>query len=311
MQYGMVAHGGAGGTSSIQEEGCRQVVTLGMEILRQGGSSLDAVVIAVKWMEDSGEFNAGTGAFLRIDGSMEMEAVIATSRGLQRTAEVMSGIKNPVLVALELVNTDLRRIAGPGATQFAIERGLEIHPGPTERARKRLQQLRQKTRESLARGEIPPGWTAEELRPYLESNGSEGDYPDLLLPATQPQHDTVGAIALDKEGVFALAASTGGSGLMRRGRGGDVPVQGAGFEIGEKGTVLATGVGEAIIDVKGADVVFRLIGMSFTPEQACQQTLSRFVSGTGDIIPVGFIALTREAVGIAANCPMASHFITE
>ncbi len=93
---------------------------------------------------------------------------------------------------------------------------------------------------------------------------------------------------------------------MRRGRGGDVPVQGAGFQIGEEGGVLATGVGEIIIDQKGSAVVFQLIQMGFPPQQAVEQALTRF---PGEV-PIGFIALTREAVGIAANCLMASHSIT-
>lgn len=304
--YGMVVHGGAGGTSSVTERGCRGATELGMEILRKGGSALDAAVEAVRCMEDSGHFNAGTGSVLRVDGSIEMEAVIATSQGLQRTVEVVSGVKNPVLVARDLVSTDLRRISGIGATQFALERGLAPHPGPTERTRERLELLRQEVKELLARGEVSPGWTIEELRRFIESGGSDGNAP-LFLAVINRQHDTVGAVALDKAGVFALAASTGGSGLMRRGRGGDVPIRGAGFQVGEIGGVLATGVGEFIIDKEGSQKVFQLFTMGFSPQHACEQALTFFAPD----LPVGFIALSRDATGIAANCPMASYSITE
>lgn len=303
--YGIVVHGGAGGTSSVAERGCEYAAQLGMEILRQGGSALDAAIGAVEYMENSGNFNAGTGSVLRIDKSIEMEAVVATSRGLQRTAEVMAGVKNPVLVARELMDTDLRRISGVGATQFAIERGLDSHPGPSERALERFEALKVDVRQGLESGEIPPGWTAEELQRFVVSDGFNGSCRPIL-PAMH-SHDTVGAIALDKEGMFAVASSTGGSGLMRRGRGGDVPVRGAGFQIGPGGAVLATGVGEIIIDQQGSQKVFGLLALGFSPQDACVQALTFFSRD----VPVGFIALTRQAVGIEANCLMASHSIVE
>ena len=194
--YGIVVHGGAGGTSPKREVGCRRANQRGMKIILPDGSALDAAIETVRWMEDSGLYNAGVGSIQRIDGRIEMEAVIATSQGIMRAVEVVSGVQNPVLVAKELMSTDLRRISGQGAYEFAMERGLKPHPGPTKEVQERLRALREEIKDMVSRKEIPPGWTIEELRRLVEC-----DNPAGVLSAV----DTVGAVALDRAGVLALA----------------------------------------------------------------------------------------------------------
>lgn len=291
--HAIVVHGGAGGTSSQAERGCRQAAEVGMAILRQGGSALDAAVAAVKWMEDSGWFNAGTGSILRIDGkTIEMDAAVATSDGRLATVAAVPGVKNPIIFAYQLATkTTLVSVGGDEARKFAIEQlGLEVHPGPTPRVRKRHAKM---MRDIVAGKLIPPGWIAAE------------DPEDPLDPSNA--HDTIGVLTLDANGVFAVASSTGGSGAMIPGRIGDVPHRGAGFQVGGEGAVAATGVGEEIMRRQGSDQVFNLLKQEIGPQKAVEQVVAEFPSG----IDVGFIALTREAVGIAANCPMASHSITE
>ena len=298
--YDLVVHGGAGNTSSSAEEGCRLAYDVGMKILQEGGGALKAAVEAVAWMETSARFNTGGGAFKRIDGTIVMDAAVATSQGVQGTVEGVSGIQNPVLLAHLVAQSTMRRIQGPGATTFALEQGLEPHPGPTEAVLTKFEDLKEGVRSDLAAGRIPAGWTENELRSLV---GYDGAYPSGLFPFrdTVP-HDTVGAIARDDNNVIALAASTGGRPLMPSMRVGDVPVRGSGFQIWDGGGVLATGEGEDIIDKEGADKVAQLIRLDFTPQRACAEALTFFPETI-----VGFVALTREAVGVAANCPMASY----
>ena len=54
--------------------------------------------------------------------------------------------------------------------------------------------------------------------------------------------DTVGAVAIDADGRLAVANSTGGASPMMRGGVGDTAVIGAGFYVGEKAALAATGV---------------------------------------------------------------------
>lgn len=302
----IVVHGGAGRTSSVAERGCVRAAELGMEILQQGGSALDAVVAAVVWMENSGKYNAGIGSVVRFDGTtIQMDAVVATSDGLQGAVEAVEDVKNPVLLAVEVLRTPHMTLAGHGATDFARRVGLSAHPGPSRLALQRHQRLLN----AIARGEIniaAPGWTPEALAEFLGEQEQNGDG---AFPLPVQDCDTVGAIALDTEGKFAVAASTGGMSIMLRGRVGDVPERGAGFQVGPFGGALATGIGEEIKRQRGSDKVYQLIqvGLGLHPQQACEQIVGLFDPS----IPVGFIALTTKGVGIASNRRMPSYSIVE
>ncbi|MGH7247393.1 MAG: isoaspartyl peptidase/L-asparaginase, partial [Pseudomonadota bacterium] len=77
----LVAHGGAGampqGVSADRSERKRamlEAVRRGADILKDGGSALDAVVATIIALEDHPLFNAGTGSLLTTDGTIEMDA---------------------------------------------------------------------------------------------------------------------------------------------------------------------------------------------------------------------------------------------
>lgn len=294
MMYAAVVHGGAGGTSSEAEEGCRAALRTVERILERGGFADEAVVEGVEQMEDSGEFNAGTAAVLRylpegvVGEVQEMDAVFADSDGRVGTVAVVRNILNPIRLAFELAHTPHPSMAGEGARAFAESIGLPPHPGPTERVRERLRVLK----EAIARGDLAaigrPDWTVEDLHRFLSGG-----------------HGTVGITARDKRGKFAAASSTGGSGPMPPGRVGDVTVKGAGYEISQIGAVLATGYGEWIRRREGSAKVFALLEQGVHPQLACERiALDTELFPTN--IDVGFIAITEQGVGVAANCEMAS-----
>lgn len=306
MLWGIVVHGGAGATSPAARKGCRTAAEMSAEILRHGGYVLEAVVEAVRLMEETGDFNAGVGSVLRFDGeTIQADAVVATSDGREGAIEVVEDLRNPVLLARAVMDTPHLKLAGPGATEFARRLGLEKHPGPSQFARRRHARLMKAVREGNL-DVVAPGWTQELIEMLLGARQENGDGAHVL-PVSTEVCDTVGAVALDRSGTFALAASTGGMSIMMPGRVGDVPVRGAGFQIGPLGAVLATGIGEIIIRLRGADGVYRHLEKGFSPQQACEQVVSLFEPH----IPVGFIALTRDGVGIASNRDMPSHSIVE
>src|SRR6266702_6589431 len=76
----IIVHAGAGGVVPGHEQnalaGCARAVAAGLEILRGGGSALDAVQAAVRVLEDEPEFNAGIGSALTRDGTVELDAAI-------------------------------------------------------------------------------------------------------------------------------------------------------------------------------------------------------------------------------------------
>ncbi|MBI4311226.1 MAG: isoaspartyl peptidase/L-asparaginase [Chloroflexi bacterium] len=301
MRYAIVVHGGAGGTSPEAEQGCRRAAQAGAKALRGGGSSLDAAVAAVQWMEDSGRFNAGAGAVLRLDGAtIETDAAVATSAGLQGVVGAVRDVRNPVLLARAVAQeTPHFMLTGEGASALAKALGLAPHPGPSARALERYRALR----EAIARGDaslLGAGWSepmAAKLMGLL--GGDEGQVPH--------EGDTVGAVALDSAGMFAVASSTGGARAMLLGRIGDVPFRRCGYQVGVLGGVAATGIGEEIMRREGAGKVYQLLEMGLVPQAACEAVVKLFPVN----VSVGFIALTGDGVGVAANCPMATHAIVK
>jgi beta-aspartyl-peptidase (threonine type) len=213
----IIVHGGAGAVEPERHarlrEGVRAAAAAGDAILAAGGAALDAVVAAVRVLEDDPEFNAGCGSALTRDGTVETDASImcgATHR--VGAVAAVPDLGNAIALARAVLDANEHAILGGAAAwQFAAEVG--ITPAPpgsliTERARSRL---------------------AAKLR---SSSGG-----------------TVGAVARDRDGRFAAATSTGGIVGKRAGRIGDSPIPGAGTWADANVALSATGDGEAILRV--------------------------------------------------------------
>ncbi len=224
-EFGIVVHGGAGGISrdgytpeqdAAYREALSEALRAGYEILRNGGSSVDAVEAAITIMEDDSLFNAGRGAVFTAEGKNELDASIMDGSTLNAGAVAgVTRVKNPITLA-RLVMDESRHVmfAREGAEVFGEQHGIETVPEDyffTERRWRTLQ--RRQEREAAE-----------------ESGG------------------TVGAAALDKNGNLAAGTSTGGMTNKRFGRIGDSPVIGAGTYANNKTcAVSATGHGEYFI----------------------------------------------------------------
>jgi beta-aspartyl-peptidase (threonine type) len=143
----IIVHGGAGTISAERHERCRAGVRAGAEaghaVLEAGGSALDAVVAAVRVLEDDPEFNAGTGSALTRDGTVETDASVMEGH-TQRAGAVAAvpDLGNAVALARAVLDAGEHVIlAGPAAWRFAQEVGIAPAPAGslvTERARRRL-----------------------------------------------------------------------------------------------------------------------------------------------------------------------------
>jgi len=239
----IAVHGGAGDWRVVFEAASRWGLVLnedlvldavrgaaleGLKVLEAGGSALDAVVEAVRYMEDSGVFNAGVGSALDASGGISMDAGVMYSEG-PRAGAVASVTypRNPVVLARRVMELSDHVIlcCGP-ADRLAQRLGLPRHPGPSPRARA----LWSLIKERLESGEPPSWWRRSPLAARLLAVG-----------------DTVGAVAVDSRGRLAAAVSTGGVTYKLPGRIGDSPVPGAGFYATPQAAAAATGVGEAIL----------------------------------------------------------------
>ncbi|MFO7935922.1 MAG: isoaspartyl peptidase/L-asparaginase [Bacteroidales bacterium] len=221
LEYALVLHGGAGSMDpermpeAVQDR-YRNVLDsalrLGLNVLESGGSSLDAVVAVICFMEDHPRFNAGRGAVFTSEGKNELDASVMTGQDLNAGAVAgVTDIKNPILAARAVMErSDHVMLAGEGASVFAEEVGLE---------------------------QVDPSYFFTPDR-----------YESFQRARESGKHGTVGCVALDREGNLCAGTSTGGISNKRYGRVGDSPIIGAGTYANNRTCgVSATGQGEYFI----------------------------------------------------------------
>ncbi|MCK4668736.1 isoaspartyl peptidase/L-asparaginase [Candidatus Bathyarchaeota archaeon] len=296
----MVVHGGAGTWHperiQLGLEGVRKAAKTGFEVLEHSGSAVDSVMEAVAVMEDGGVFNAGYGSSLNIEKHVEMEASIIDGKTLQAGAVgLLENIKNPIRLArIVMEKTGHVFVVGEGAEKLADMFKLERREPTTELRLKYYE----KQRKALLKGKLQLPKLANLVR----------NHPELFTL------ETVGAVALDKEGNVAAATSTGGFPLKLPGRIGDSPIIGCGtYADNQAGACSATGVGEIAIRLVLAKTVCNFMESGKTAQDAVERAIdivNRRITDTYN--SMGLIAVdVRGRVGAAHNSPnMCWAFIT-
>lgn len=271
----IVTHGGVG-CPPENKDGTDKAAQVGFEILEKGGSALDAVEAAIVVLEDDPRFNAGTGSFMRLDGSIEMDAIVMGSDGSCGAVAAIKEVKNPISVARKVMTTPHILLVGVGAVEFARKEGFQKFDPRTEKAIKKLADYKEK----IGKKDLP-AW-ADKWKEFKYC-------------------DTVGAVALDRKGKFAAGSSSGGIPIALKGRVGDSALVGCGAFAGKHGAVTPTGVGEEIIRKVLSKSVYDKIVDGMTPQEACEWGMGLFDSK----IPIGIIAVSKEGFGITASKDMA------
>lgn len=278
----VVVHGGAGDVAPerrpLHAEGCRAAAAAGLAVLAQGGSALDAAQCAVEVLEDDPKFNAGTGACLTADGTIELDASVMEGTSMRAGAvAAMPPFKNPIQIARAVLE-DGRHIlyAGDGAAAYARAKGFTpstLEAMRTEAAARRLEQWKQ--------GRAQPGWAG----------------------------GTVGAVAVDANGSVAAATSTGGTVGKDVGRVGDTPLIGAGtYADDDAGAASATGLGETIIRATLCRMAIDVLRSGVPAAEAAHAVIAAFgdrYQGSGGIILVD----RRGRHGIARNTATMSYAV--
>src|SRR5262245_13173709 len=123
--HGILVHGGVG-SPAAWKDGCEKAAARALARLGSGADALDAAVEAATMLEDDGRYNAGSGSSLRLDGStIEMDASVMDSRGGIGCVAAIRRVKNPVLVAREVMKSPHMLLCGEGAVGFARACGFE------------------------------------------------------------------------------------------------------------------------------------------------------------------------------------------
>ena len=296
VSFGIVVHGGVGSSTRLAGP-CAFACAKAFAMLEAGVDALEAVVEAVRLLEDDGRFNAGRGSTIWLDGrTVEMDASVMDSQGRLGSVMAVRDVKNPILAALAVSGTPHVALAGQGATLFARRAGIGPSPESSEKARKGYEKTLRLIREGGIRKK-DARWKGADLERLWNF---ELPYGQAILP------DTVGAVAKDKAGHFAVAGSTGGASPMMLGRVGDTAILGSGFFAGPHGAIAATGIGEAIIRKTLAKAIYDLIQEGKEAKRACGEGIRMFPPN----VPVGIIAITSAGFAIAANKRMAASSLT-
>ncbi len=289
LKYAIAIHGGAGTITrdNMSKEmenkymiALDEALTIGEEILKKGGTSLDAVERTIMYMENSPLFNAGKGAVFTHDGTNEMDASIMDGR-TQNAGAVsgVSNIRNPITAARAVMErSEHVMLSGKGAEEFAVDQGIEIVDPSyfyTERRWQSLQRVIEQEQEAETMSE-------------------------------EDKHGTVGVVALDQHGNLAAGTSTGGMTNKKYNRIGDAPIIGAGtYADNASCAVSSTGHGEYFIRYAVAhDIAARVEYKGISLQKAAEEVvLEKLVEkgGSGGIISVdryGNIAMVFNSEGM-------------
>ncbi len=274
-KYVLVIHGGAGNItknnlsdSTAYKEKLTEALEKGADTLKKGGTSLDAVVIVIKILEDSPLFNAGKGAVFNSEGKNELDAAIMDGKTLKAGAVAgVTTIKNPITAARAVMDKTIHvMLIGAGADKFAKEQGLDI---------------------------VDPSYFFDQKRwdQYLKNKdkSSIGDTNPIMN-----KYGTVGAVALDIFGNLAAGTSTGGLSNKKYGRVGDSPIIGAGTYANNKTcAVSCTGTGEYFIkNVVAYDISALMEYKGWTVKKASEYVINKKLKTQGG--DGGLIALDNK-----------------
>ena len=243
QSFAIAVHGGAGSLKTMnlspeQEKAYKDTLALalqaGYNILKNGGTSVDAVQATINVLENSPLFNAGRGSVLTHKGTVEMDAAIMDGNTLKAGAVAgVRTIKNPISAARKILDSSkFILLSGKGAEEFATKHGLEIVDTSyfvTEFRKKQLEKI-------------------------INSDTVVLDHTDttgMILPGDNKEGDkfgTVGCVALDQFGNLAAGTSTGGLVNKKFNRIGDSPLIGCGTYANNKSCAIScTGKGEDFI----------------------------------------------------------------
>ncbi|MCH1539092.1 isoaspartyl peptidase/L-asparaginase [Flavobacteriaceae bacterium] len=292
--FGIVIHGGAGTilkenmTPEMEhayENKLAEAISVGHKILKEGGSSQEAVEKTIHVMENSPLFNSGKGAVLTAEESIALDASFMNGNTLDAGAVAgVKHIKNPISAAIRVMkNSPHVMLAGEGADYFAANQGLDTVPESYFITENRLNDLRRvKKRESDQKVSI---------------NLIEEQY------FKNQRIGTVGCVALDLQGNLSAGTSTGGMTNKKWGRIGDAPIIGAGTYANNASCgVSATGWGEFFIRSVVAHDIAALVEYSgLTINEASKRVMKKVkdLGGDGGVVVLD----TKGNVAMEFNTP--------
>jgi len=247
------------------------------DVLGKGGSALDAVEAGARWAE-TGQCNSTVGqcGYPDRDGYVTLDASIMRGDGGCGAVAALQDIDHPISVARRVMEkTPHVLLVGDGARQFAVAEGFAPRKLRTPEAENAWH-------EWLRTSRYAPEINAERRG----------------LPGNRENHDTIGMLALGRDGRMAGACTTSGMAWKMHGRVGDSPIIGAGLYVDDEvGGATASGVGEEMIRNAASFLVVELMRQRHAPGDACRIAIERVVKKRPEAsrtLQVCFLAMNRH-----------------
>lgn len=238
------------------------------KVLEKGGSALEAVEEGCR-IEEANEKgqSVGKGGLPDRDGNVTLDACIMDSKGNYGAVLGVKNIKHVISVARKVMeDTPHVMLVGEGAEKFAVSKGFKRENLLTEASKKAWEKWKEKS----------------EYKPIINIEN----------------HDTIGMLAIDKNGDISGACTTSGLAYKMAGRVGDSPIIGGGlFVDNEVGGASATGLGEEVLKTVGSFLIVELMRQGKTPQEACEEAIGRIVNKPGKNFKdfqVGYIAVNKQ-----------------
>ena len=238
------------------------------ETLQNGGSVLDAIEKGCNVEEDNAEgLSVGKGGLPDRDGNVTLDACIMNAEGNCGSVVYLQNVPHAISVARKVMEeTPHVMLAGKGAEQFAYESGFKKEDLLTEKAKKAWNEWKVKS----------------EYEPIINIEN----------------HDTIGMLAIDKDGTISGGCTTSGLAYKMAGRVGDSPIIGSGlFVDNEIGACVATGLGEEVVKTVGSFLVVELMRQGKSPQESCEEAIGRIVNKPNSNyknFQVGYIAVNKK-----------------
>jgi beta-aspartyl-peptidase (threonine type) len=264
-----------------------------MDVLRAGGSALDAVEAGARHVEahDTGH-GVGLGGCPNLIGEVELDAGIMDGR--TRAVGAVAAVRDfahPISIARQVMERLPHvLLAGAGAERFGDEIGAERFPMLTP--------------------EMDQEW-----RKYL-TNWAKVDpatihsYPHLVelvrrAADERRPHGTVDFMAIDASGNMAIAVTTSGYPYKYPGRVGDSPICGAGYYVDNRyGAAGCIGLGELTIRAATARSAILFLQMGYSLEEAgraAMRDLGPMIKAEGANILIHLLDPQGRAMGFSSG----------
>ncbi|MGB0950133.1 MAG: N(4)-(beta-N-acetylglucosaminyl)-L-asparaginase [Marinirhabdus sp.] len=235
--------------------------------LQAGRSALDAVIDGCKVEEANAQGQSvGLGGLPDRDGRVTLDACVMDGKGGYGAVLCMQNIVHPIAVAKKVMqDTPHVILAGKGAEQFAVSQGFERRDLLTEQSKKAWEEWKK----------------TSQYKPVINIEN----------------HDTIGMLAIDKNGALSGGCTTSGLAYKMAGRVGDSAIIGSGLYVDNSvGAATATGLGEEVLKTVGSYLIVELMRQGRTPQQACEEAIERILEKTPNHknFQVGYIAVNKK-----------------